>query len=330
MIDLRNLPKDTSKGECFAITTYCNTEKKIQALNRTIDNLKQYGLPIFIHAHYPLSNEIQNKVDSYYYSSDNPVLSRYSAFWHDTGRFKLEIRVYDTNFTQLKAWSEIIRTLCDYERIHIINYDANITPDVFALSKKYSKSFFLQNPDTSGNYIFATYFCLDKSMYSYFRENITFEKYLYYPQSDQFLPKMEEFIPSFLNDNFNIVPYSEYDIHKMMEYDVVSDTRFDWENSLTLGDVKVFVGEIDGKAKVLFFDVKKDVNISICTFRKLPVKVGDFMGGQIGGVINSETLFSTDIPFNDIDKLIIKVDEVTVRDELIKKLFALESKIYPI
>jgi len=42
--------------ECFAITTYCDSDKKVKILNDTIDNLKNFNIDIAIHAHYPLSN----------------------------------------------------------------------------------------------------------------------------------------------------------------------------------------------------------------------------------------------------------------------------------
>ena len=112
--------------ECIAITTYCNTKEKINALNRTIDNIKQYGLPIFIHAHYPLNDEIQKKVHSYHYSSDNPISGRYNVFWYYTENYKLELTAHEITYTVLKAWDESIK-ICSAENIRIkyISYNGN-------------------------------------------------------------------------------------------------------------------------------------------------------------------------------------------------------------
>ena len=159
MIDVTNFADYLKKSECIAITSYCNTERKLDILNRTIDNVREYNLPVFIHAHYPLTDEIQKKVHSYFYSSDNPILNRYNLFWIWIDSYKLEIRVYDMTFTTLKGWSESVQILKDYERIHIINYDTNLTPDVFNLSRKYKQSMFLQNKNTERNYNLITYFC---------------------------------------------------------------------------------------------------------------------------------------------------------------------------
>ena len=88
--------------ECFAITTYCDSDKKVKILNETIDNLKKFNIDIAIHAHYPLSNEIQNKVNFYFYSSDNPILPRFNIFWHFIEFYKLEYIQHDYAYTIMK------------------------------------------------------------------------------------------------------------------------------------------------------------------------------------------------------------------------------------
>lgn len=319
------------KGECIAITTYCNTEEKIGILNKTIDNVKQYGLPIFIHAHYPLPNEIQKKVHSYFYSSDNPILSRFNSFWYTVENYKLEITVFDYYYTTLKGWDESIKILNDYDKIHIINYDTNLYPELFNFSKIYNKSLFLENPDAQKKYICPTYFCLNKQLYDFFRENITIDKYLAFSHKDQFIPLVELFVPSFLvGKDFLTIPHTEYSMDRLLEYDIASDTRFKWDTALQLKDTKIFIGDLNNVAHILFFNVTKDLNIGASVMRKGPFKEGMEMGGDMGSTITSDSLMSLYMPLDEIDNLLIKINGEKVSNDLIKKFIQLESKIYPL
>lgn len=307
--------------ECFAITTYCNTEEKIQVLNRTINDIKQYGFPIFIHAHYPLPEYIQKSVYSYFFSSDNPILkNRFNKFWYMVDKYKLEITVYDYYYTTLKGWSESIKICSDYDRIHIINYDTNLPPELFNLSRKYDKSIFLQNRDLSSNYISPTYFCLNKKSFEYFRENITLEKYVSFNKMNgSFLPLIEEFVPTFTYgvDGFYQVPYTEFDQDVLLLYDVASETRFDWNKTLQLNDAKIFIGELNGYVSILFFDVQRKTDIII--------NINNYIENFN---ITSTHLFNLKMTYNEITSLGIQINNINVNENLIKTLFHLESKIF--
>jgi hypothetical protein len=347
-INVNKLEEYSHKDECFAITTYCNTEEKVQTLNRTIENIKQYGLPIFVHAHYPLPYEIQKKIDFYFYSSDNPIFNRFNSYWYFINDYKLEFTWYDYYYTTVKGWNESIKILSDYERIHMINYDANIYPEIFNVSRCHDKSIFLQNENytynffrtksvyppltiSNNNQVFLTYFCLNKKSFDFFRENITLKKYIGYRliSSSPFLPLLEEFVGYFLHgDDFYMVPHNEIDYNKILKYDAAADYRFHWNETNKLENTMIFIGEYDGIANVLFYAVEKPVEINILIFRKGFLIPGAIMGGEIGGKISLQTKFSLDLAFKDIEKIEIRVDNKLVNDDLIKKFFLLECKIY--
>lgn len=306
--------------ECFAITSYCNTAEKVNILEKTINNINQYGLDVIVHAHHPLSIDIQKIVKSYFYSSENPILkTRFNKFWYFTHPYKLEITVYDYYFTTLKGWTELIDICQNYDRIHILNYDANISNDFFNLSRKYSQSIFLQNKDTSSNYILPIYFCLNKISFDYFKSNITLEKYLAFNKPNgPFLPLIEEFIPTFIiGDEFLTIPHWEYDESALLKYDVMADTRFYWDKTLDIGVAKIFIGEYKDIARALFFDIKESIEISI------------IINGRVLSGKSSETeFFNLGLPFRHINNLQIKINDMFLPDDLIKKFFQLECKIY--
>jgi hypothetical protein len=320
MIDVTNFADYLKKSECIAITSYCNTERKLDILNRTIDNVKQYNLPVFIHAHYPLADEIQKKVHSYFYSSDNPILNRYNLFWTWADSYKLEIRVYDMTFTTLKGWNESIQILKDYERIHIINYDTNLTPDVFNLSRKYKQSMFLQNKNTERNYDLITYFCLNKKSFDYFRENLTLEKYLTCTHPGEFIPPPEEFVPMFtIGDDFFQVPNTEFSQDELLKYDIANENRFIWDKELKINGAKIFMGEFNNSANILFFDIVDNL--------KIEVNLNDKILNQTIEPGKSQ-LIDLGVRFKDIRVIKIAVNNISINANLIAKFFQLECKIY--
>lgn len=349
MIDVRNLGVYLNKGDCFAITSYCTSPDRLDILDKTIKNIRQYGLPILLHAHYPVPDEFQKKVDFYFYSSDNPIFNRYNKFWGFTDGYELfaernelskgyqmEITEYDHYYTALKGWDESIKILSNYNRIHMINYDSNIYPELFEFSKKTDKSVFLQHRyfgPRNKDHIFLLYFCLNKKSYEYFRENITVEKYVGFwaKVNTKFLPAPEELVATFIknDENFYVIPHTDINFDKLLEYDINTDARIYWDKLGHLDNTKIFIGEYNGLVNVLFYGLKKPIKINITTFHRPPVlQEGTEMGGDIGGNISSHSMVSLHFPFSELEKIIIKIDDKPVSDDLIKKFIRLESKIY--
>lgn len=296
--------------ECFAISTYCNTKEKNILLDKSIDNLKQYDLDIMIHAHYPLSFDIQKKVNYYYYSSYNPVLRyRYNIFTYHYRNYTLSIKVYDYTYTVLKGWSEMIKILNDFDKIHIINYDSNITPELFNLSKKYNKSLCLE--DKNPKYADVIYMCLKNDSYGFFQENITLEKYLNFISEDKFLTKIEEFLPSFIknNENFYFIKNDEYNQNELRKYDIKTESRFDWDKSLTFNGIKIFIGYLNDNLQALFFNIKK----------KTKIEINDY-------TFEIDDDFLYDFKINKIKK--IKINDEELSSNFIDQFFYLETKIY--
>jgi len=160
--------------ECFAITTYCNTQNKIDILNSTIDDIKKFGKDIMIHAHLPLSIDIQNKVN-YYISSENVIINneaKVSFFWISKYNYKLYNYQTNYNYTVLKQYSEIVSYLFSigYDVIHFLNYDGNINLELYEISKKYchNNSVFYQNFLVKDKYVTAIWFSLNKKDKDFF------------------------------------------------------------------------------------------------------------------------------------------------------------------
>ena len=164
-------------------------------------------------------------VNFYYYSSDNPILNRYNVFWYAINKYNLEYKSYDVSYTVMKQWKEIINILSEYDVIHFVNYDANILPELYDLTKQNilekNKSIFYENFETA-NYIHVIYFSLLRKDFTYFSSFLTKDKVLSFPYSSRFLPSIEEYVKSFLNENFYIIPIIDYNVYieKFLENEI--------------------------------------------------------------------------------------------------------------
>jgi len=327
MIKLDNLELYTNKGECIAITSYCDTPEKLNTLIETIENVKQYNLPIFLHAHYHIPEGVQGLVDYYFYSSDNPIFDRFNKFWGFTDGYKLEMTEYDFFYTTMKGWDESIKIMCDYDKIHMINYDTNLYPEIFNQVRNSNKSTFIEHnyfgTDGFTPHIFLLYFCLKKIDYNQFRSNITIDKYLKYWElsQSQFLTSIEEIVGSFDWSKFDseIIPYTDLDFPRMLQSNMSTDARFDFD---TLSDahkgVKMYIGEHNGTTHILFYGIMGEVKVEIFSENI-----------TIEKVVRDETLIDVGIPFEP-GNVSIYINNTPVKDELIKRFYRLESKIFSI
>ena len=133
--------------KCFLVTSYCNTEEKVDVIRKTIDNIKRYGIDICVHAHYPLPVDIQNDVNYYIYDKSNPVLTfekdgRGLLFWkrHMKSKTKINTIKHDYGYTvlqQYKRGAGFLDSLNKYDVINVINYDTNFTEEFYLNNESY-------------------------------------------------------------------------------------------------------------------------------------------------------------------------------------------------
>ena len=305
--------------ECFAITSYCDTEEKIEILNKTINNLKQYNIDIMVHAHYPV--DVQNNVNFYFYSSDNPILyNRWNYCNYFSNDHILEMKMYDFSYTVLKGWSEIINILCDYDKIHFINYDTNLTTYIFELSKKYDKSIFLKN--VKNDCYNLLYFCLKHESFDFFKNNIKLQDWLNFTPNHTNIPIAEEYIPTFTSgDEFLKINYDDYDHLELVRNNVSSDNNLyhdDLYKFLTLENNKIMIGNYNNNLGILFFDVKKEIITEIFIDNDIVHSI----------VITNDYFFNIEIPKDNFNKLKIKINNQFINNDLIKRFIYHDSIIW--
>ena len=127
------------------ITTYCDTDEKLRVLNNCIDHIKTLyngELDILLYNHYPISLDIQKKVNYSIYDSTNPVINsydeKYGVLWYNITGFigtptHAVTTMRDTGYAVLSMWQKGCSYLKShgYKNVCIITYDSCVFGDEF-------------------------------------------------------------------------------------------------------------------------------------------------------------------------------------------------------
>lgn len=291
--------------ECFAILSYCNNEIKVDVLKKTINTLKQYDKDILLHAHYPINVEIQKTVNQYIFSQ-NPTPYRYNIFWWTEGRYKLEMIQYEYSITVLKQFKEILKILKnDYDIIHFIHCDANITPELYNITvnkiKEHNKSIFYEN-FVYDDAIHILYFSIIKKDFDLFDKICSVDNFYNFDLIDNMLPTLEVYMYTFLN-NFYCVKKSEWElyINSFLENEIsmINQNKRDWNieqknifSAIQSRGCKLFIGDFNNMTGILIYKVIEPINIKI--------------------IINDK-----EMSLNIKDKTFISIDDTIEKDSIV-------------
>lgn len=128
--------EDTKKERVIAITSYCNTEEKLNVLIVNISLIRSHfpNYKIALHANYPLGPDIQKLVDMYFYEDLNYIPeNKWIQFWNTIGdkngsffNKKFYYTIPDTGFSVFQQIKALTRYLIDYKWVMLINYDTSV------------------------------------------------------------------------------------------------------------------------------------------------------------------------------------------------------------
>lgn len=176
--------------ECFLITAYCETDEKLFLLSNTIDNLKSVrpNSEIYIHSHYPLETEIQNKVNSCIFSSSNPIIPWYIKgvnVWIKLDAYKLNHNLNDYSWAVLTQWKESIPYIFsnNFDKIIVINYDVTID-DKFYIDNLSGESIFFSGINSNAT---SGIFSICKDDHKNFIDHINEQNYTNFYNAEEFL-----------------------------------------------------------------------------------------------------------------------------------------------
>lgn len=135
----KKFPKNTKKVALFS--SYCDTQEKIDILEKNIKVTKSYGLDVIVISPFNLPENITKECDYFFITKDNPVLDwpeKATYFWitHtvDSKEYYLTSTRPDYGFAglnQVKQISEIALNL-GYEQFYHMIYDLKIDDNVIS------------------------------------------------------------------------------------------------------------------------------------------------------------------------------------------------------
>jgi hypothetical protein len=251
------------------ISTFCDTQEKLDILEKNIIAIKSYNMDVMVISPFYLEKNMIALCDYFFLTKDNPVLDwpqKAMCHWsihHHEGKDYKFIRTYPdygfSGLSQVKQLSEIAINL-NYDQYHHIIYDLIIDQNVIDgfLSDKICNVYPSKRDDT----IWAVglhYMIFDKQKLMELISHITLDNYLSCNNGDAF---------AWLH---SLQPTIGYQIEETPVEDAIYFYQdFDFFNYLTVPDIKMFIHKNDyafnadmDTIKLAFYDTFKSIKLLI-------------------------------------------------------------------
>jgi hypothetical protein len=313
--------------ECFLMTSYCDSELKIKVLNECLDNLEQFDIDICLHAHYPLSVDIQKRVKYYIYDYSNPIIyDNFLTHWKNHNEFKMTIDLHDYNYTALQQFRRGFDFLKDkYEKIIIINYDVIIEPQLFdniiySLDNHQVKLFYWNDKDKYNDKCNSTLIGLRSDINLDF---VTMKNYLFEKKSADNEYEAEDFIDKYLSiftcDKTEYIKYKD-SFKQLIMYDsdsfhIENESGYPWY-VYRFENFMIHVAQYYQEVAVFFHNIKKTIDVEIVSKNKHKY------------ILTGDTLIYLDVIWEDIGQIDIFVDGEQVEKNIIESFKRKNSQLY--
>jgi hypothetical protein len=299
------------------ISTYCDTQEKLDVLSKNIDNVKTCGMDVIAISPFFLPEYIQKKCDYFLLIKDNPVLDwpqRAMYAWRELTLNENRIKITRTyadygwaGLYQVKKLSEIALSL-DYDYFYHMIYDLKFDETVVEglLSERECDVY----SSKRGNIIWEVglhFMIFNRENLEKFIPHITLQNYLNSKGGDAFV---------WLHRLIDIFPYNI--IKKPVEDEIYYYEGHDFFNSSPIEGLKFFVEKNDEKdttIKILFYDIQgtKDIVLNV-GHNKYWYNVSDNLLIDLG--FDKKNILNVSIEFNgtvyDVTKTIKKIKHNTL------------------
>lgn len=261
------------------ISSFCDTEDKIDVLKKNIKIIKSHGIDIILISPFHLEKNIVELCDYFFVTKDNPVLKwpeRCMVAWkkisNQAKKYEITTVYNDYGFAglyQVKQLSEIALNL-DYNQFYHMIYDLKIDDNVISGFKSNKTNSVY--PSKRGESIWPAglhYMIFDKNNLKNFICRITKENYLSSKGTDALF---------WLYGQKDIL---NYDIEKTpVEDEIYFYSGQDFFNFSPIPNLKFFIEKNDktlSSIKLLFFDNNKENLISLfIDENETTLKINDF------------------------------------------------------
>ena len=261
--------KTPIQSKVVLYSTFCDTEEKLNILEKNVKIIKDQGIDVIGISPIPLPESTIKLFDYFIFTKDNPVLdwpTKAMSSWRNIGNedkvYKITRSYPDYGFaglTQVKQLSEFALNL-NYDQYHHMIYDLKIDDNVIEGLK--SNKDCCVYPSKRGDILWAVglhYMIFDKKNLKNFISNITLENYLNTKNIDAF---------QWLHYLRNTIPYEIENIP--VEDEIYFYEDFDFFNYSPNERFKVFIENNDEtleSIKLFFYEVGDELDVKI--------KIGD-------------------------------------------------------
>jgi hypothetical protein len=261
------------------VSTYCDTQEKLDVLSKNIDNVKILGLDVIVISPFFIPEDIQKKCDYFFLTKDNHVLD-----WPEKAMYVWQVLPLDgkkikitrtqgdygwAGLSQVKKLSEIALSF-DYDYFYHIIYDLKFDETVVSgLLSERECDIYSSKRNNDVWQVGLHFMIFNRENLKNFISHITLESYMEHGDS------IDAFV--WLHRLNNIFPYNN--VTTPVEDEIYYYEGLDLFNHSPVKDLNIFIeknDEEDLTIKLLFYDVNEPKNISL--------KVGDdIYGYQVNG-----------------------------------------------
>jgi hypothetical protein len=295
------------------VSTYCDTQEKIDVLSKNIDNVKLLGLDVIVISPFVLPENVQNKCDYFFLTKDNPILDwplKAMFVWQVLPLGNQEVRITRTQsdygwagLYQVKKLSEIALSY-DYDYFYHIIYDLKFDETVVSgLLGEADCDVYSSKRDEDFWQVGLHFMIFNREKLNEFISHITLENYLSQGEN------VDAFV--WLHRLMDVFPYNN--VTTPVEDEIYYYSGLDLFNYSPIDGIKFFIekdDEVNETLKLFFYDINETINIIL--------RVGD---NKFGYQINGNSLIDMGFKKDEtIDVSIIYYDVEYNITEKIKKI----------
>ena len=248
------------------ITSFCNTEEKLEVLHDNIKTIKNLGLDVMVFSHFYIPKNINDLIDYAIISKENPILmwpektiNHWQSFPHKTFLYGMVTSSADYGYAvlnQIKRMASLSLSM-DYDSFFIVDYDLNITDYVKTIFLDNKKNSFFPAKNSLGSVwpIGLRLISLDREHLTRFKNLITVESYLFDNRdcAESWVHKAINFLPGIIET-------------EPLEDVIYNYKNVDFCNYSIIEEVKLYIHKIpNGEIKLIFYNFEDIKNFIVKT-----------------------------------------------------------------
>lgn len=274
------------------ISSYCDTEEKIQVLKNTLLRLKELEVDSLLFTPINLDKEIYSLTTHTLISSENPILKAPERtftnwIWSIFKGFKIKNVILTEDYgwaslNQLKRLAQFGSNL-DYDIYYLLIYDLNFTPEIkdIITSNKVNSFFPNKHSNTTSHFkLGAIFSCFSKENLNLFGKVLNKSNYVKYKTAELYLEDLNKTVLNFPISNI-VTEDLIYNDGNLKNYHNVSPST----------NLKVFINNYRYLG-VNFYDVEAPT--------KIDIKINNEVFSK---QIDSHTIFLSPLPLENINSL---------------------------